>query len=496
MKNWSTNIILAILLLLPVISYSQVTCTPPLPPVLNSVSVQPGTGFTEFNWTLSPSVSIAAYLIYSYHNENGIPRGDIIDTIWDPAATTYLYKSTITNYYSVSFVIAAFRVPNCTSPFSNVISTLYTKSAIDTCNKKIIITWNSYPSAPKRVVDYSILVSVNSGNMSEAGKAGSDKNTFTVNEFINDADYCFVVKANLEDGTFSTSNKSCLSTKMQRPPDWINADYATVVNNSISLSFSVDPLSEITSWRLERKVENENDFNLLKLIESGDKTILYSDKTADPLKTNYYRLLAVNNCSNPVVSSNLSCNLVARLETDGNTIKISWDPYRFWTGKVTDYKVYLNTGNSFHEESSLSSSDSLYTLNYSSVMFDITGNNICFFVSATESANPHGITGETSSEITCTGIIENVIVPNGFTPNKDLINDYFKPVLSFTPLQYHLIITSRSNEILFESLDYQAEWDGRHNGDDLPQGVYLWYLKIKTASGKQISKSGTVTIIK
>jgi gliding motility-associated-like protein len=129
-------------------------------------------------------------------------------------------------------------------------------------------------------------------------------------------------------------------------------------------------------------------------------------------------------------------------------------------------------------------------------MFDINGNNICFYVSAAEASNPHGIIGENRSEVICTGIVENVIVPNGFTPNNDLINDYFRPVLSFTPLQYHLIITSRSNEVLFESLDYQAQWDGRQNGEALPQGVYLWYLKIKTASGKQISKSGTVTIIK
>jgi gliding motility-associated-like protein len=496
MKKWVINIILVFIFLFPAVVHSQVTCTPPLPPVLNLVSVQPTTGYSEFNWTLSPSTNIAAYLIYSYHNESGIPRGDIIDTIWDPAATTYLFRSTLPNYYSISFVIAAFRAPNCTSPFSNVINTLFTKTTIDTCNKKITINWNSYPSVPKKVVDYSILVSVNSGGMTEAGKVGSDKNTFTLDEFVNDADYCFVVRANLEDGTISTSNKSCLSTKMQRPPDWINADYATVDDNSINISFSVDPLSMITSYRLERKTEIENDFSLLTLIQSKDKKILYTDKSADPLKKNYYRLLAVNNCGNPVVSSNISCNLVVRLETDGNTIKLSWDKYKFWSGTVAGYKVLMNTGNGFHEESSLSSSDSLITLNYSTVMYDITGNNLCFYVNASESANPHGINGESNSEITCMDIIENVIVPNGFTPNNDLINDYFRPVLSFTPLQYHLIITSRSNEILFESLDYQAQWDGKHSGEALPQGVYLWYLKIKTASGKQISKSGTVTIIK
>ncbi len=55
-------------------------------------------------------------------------------------------------------------------------------------------------------------------------------------------------------GQFSTSNKSCLSTKMQRPPDWINADYATVnAENKIYLSFTVDPDSEINILVSERR---------------------------------------------------------------------------------------------------------------------------------------------------------------------------------------------------------------------------------------------------
>jgi gliding motility-associated-like protein len=497
MRIWRTNIIVSLLWLFQLTASSQTTCTNPLPPALTSVSVQPETGFTDFTWTLSPSADIAAYLIYSYYNEGGIPRGDIIDTIWDPAAITYTYKSTISNYFSVSFVIAAFRIPSCTSPFSNVINTLFSNASIDTCNKKILITWNSYPSVPKNVTDYSILVSVNGGSYTEAGKAGSEKNSFILSEFTNDADYCFVVRANIEGGIFSTSNKTCLSTKMQKPPDWINADYATVnENNYINISFSVDPLSEIKTFRLERKTEVETDFQAITQIEPVNGLIRFTDKTADPYKKNYYRLLAVNNCGNPVVSSNLSCNIVSNLEKNGNIISLKWNSYRFWLGEVSKYKVYINTGNGFHEQADVPDTDTVYTLNYSSVMYDITGSNLCFYISASETANPHGITGETGSAATCTEIIELITVPNAFTPNNDLTNDLFKPVFSFTPSDYHMVITDRKNNILFESRDQMEEWDGKQNGNTLPQGVYLWLLKVKTPSGKQVSRSGTVTIIK
>ena len=93
-------------------------------------------------------------------------------------------------------------------------------------------------------------------------------------------------------------------------------------------------------------------------------------------------------------------------------------------------------------------------------------------------------------------IIEKITVPNVFTPNNDLDNDLFKPVLSFTPKDYHLIISDRHGVTLFETRDFLEAWDGTKNGSPQPEGVCLWFLKVTTPSGKSISKTGTVTIIK
>ena len=98
-------------------AYSQISCTVPLPPELTLVSVQPETGISEFKWTSSLSSDVAAYLIYTYHDENGVSRGDIIDTIWDRTATSYTLSSTVTKYKSVSYVVTAMRLPRCTSKF-------------------------------------------------------------------------------------------------------------------------------------------------------------------------------------------------------------------------------------------------------------------------------------------------------------------------------------------------------------------------------------------
>jgi gliding motility-associated-like protein len=128
-------------------------------------------------------------------------------------------------------------------------------------------------------------------------------------------------------------------------------------------------------------------------------------------------------------------------------------------------------------------------------MYDVTAGEVCFMIIAYEASNPYGDAGESRSSVTCTPVTENITVPNTFTPDDNLINDYFRPVLSFTPADYHLIVTDMRRRTLFETRDHTEEWDGRYNGTKLPEGVYIWILKVKTPSGSSISKTGTVTII-
>ena len=326
MKKRHLYIVLVLLSFWSYNANSQTNCKTPLPPVLTSVSVQPETGSTDFRWTLSPSPGIAAYILYSYKNGDGMP----IDTLWNPLATSYTITNTATKYFSVSYVIASYRLPGiqgmdgCPSPLSNVLSTIFAEASVDTCNKKIAVSWNSYTSTPKKVTGYSILVSVNGGNYTEAANVKSEVNSDTLNVITTAAKYCFVVRANLEDGTVSTSNKACASPGICTEP--------------------------------------------------------------------------------PVIKP-----------------------------PVIEPPVTVPT--------------------------------------------------------------DTIIIPNVFTPNNDEVNDLFKPVLSFIPKDYHLIISNRRSNILFETRDYDEEWDGSQNGKPQPQGVYLWFLKVTTPSGKSISKTGTVTII-
>src|SRR5664279_1297739 len=288
--------------------FGQVECVtdPPLPPVLTSVSVQPETGNTIFTWNLSPSTGIAAYILYSYKNGDGMS----IDTIWDPSATSYTSSSTASKYFSVSYVITAMRLPRCTSIFSNVINSIFEQVTIDTCRKRIVVSWNSYPSFPEKVTGYTVLWSVNSDTLLESENLSAVDTSYVLNEFTIDAQYCFVIRANLEPGEISTSNKSCISTKMQRPPQWINADQATInPKGEIEISFTVDPLSEIDHFSLERETGSTGTFQEISRPVSSSGKVYYTDIQADTDQVNYYRLSALNSCNLPVITSNIASNI-------------------------------------------------------------------------------------------------------------------------------------------------------------------------------------------
>jgi gliding motility-associated-like protein len=454
------------------------------------VSVDPLSGNVNLNWELSPSSGVAGYVIYRFNDGVGTP----VDTIWNPSATSYTHITPATRYFSVSYVVAAHRMPNCTSPLSNHLNTIFAEAKIDTCNKKITLTWNSYLAEPLNVTGYKLSVSVNGGTFSDLAEVNPDSLKFTLSDFTTDAEYCFMVTANLEGGKKSESNKVCLSTAMQRPPDWINADYATVTEKGVSLSFTLDPLSEISSFRLERKTGNSGSFAEISRPVSATGVIKYIDEKADAGSVNYYRLSAINSCSKPITVSNVASNIVLTLESVNGNVLLKWNHYRTWNGEIGSYYLLGNTGNGYTRILEISSSDSSVLVDYRNIMYDVTSDKVCFIIGSEEISNPYGITGSSLSGESCTNSVEIITVPDVFTPNNDLINDLFRPVLSFTPTDYIMIISDRQGKTLFETKNYNIPWDGTYNGDPLPQGIYLWSIRVITPSGKTITRTGTIAV--
>ncbi len=92
----------------------------------------------------------------------------------------------------------------------------------------------------------------------------------------------------------------------------------------------------------------------------------------------------------------------------------------------------------------------------------------------------------------------NTLFPNVFTPNGDNQNDFFKPseisesdCLEF--LQYK--IYNRWGEMLFETKQNSAFWDGKYEGNPVSEGVY-YYVASGSYLGKNFNFSSHITLVR
>ncbi len=485
-------ITLLFVLLISLETNGQEDKDPPIAPNLRLVSVNQVTGNVEISWSVSPSPDVSGYVIYLYQNGEGYE----LDTIFNPAATSYLRTGSGSGYYSESFVVSALDTAGNISPLSNMLSTIFTSVQIDTCNKKMEIKWNKYLSVPEVVTEYLVYYSVNGGSYSDPVRTEPGISSLGIEDFVIDAQYCFFVEAKLSGGSRSGSNKSCVLTKMERPPDWINADYASVTpDNKIVLSFTLDPQSEIKHYILEKRSGAGSQYSQIHDFANISNHVIFVDPQADVTNVNYYRLKAINNCNKAVTWSNISSNIVLSAVQDEDEIELSWNPCRSWRGITDSNLVYIKTGREFEMKFSLPSADSSLTIPYSDLMYEASQKEICFMIRNVEASNPYNVKGSAISQIACLPVIEKITVPNVFTPDNNSVNDLFQPVLSFTPLSYRLVIMDDKRRTLFESTNYSEPWDGKRNGVPQPEGICLWFLKVRTPSGREITRTGTVTIV-
>lgn len=89
-----------------------------------------------------------------------------------------------------------------------------------------------------------------------------------------------------------------------------------------------------------------------------------------------------------------------------------------------------------------------------------------------------------------------VAVPNAFTPNNDGLNDELKIQHNGSFDQFTFQVFNRWGELVFETNDPTATWDGTRNGDKLPSGVYVYHLKGTLLDDSEIEKQGSITLIR
>jgi gliding motility-associated-like protein len=90
----------------------------------------------------------------------------------------------------------------------------------------------------------------------------------------------------------------------------------------------------------------------------------------------------------------------------------------------------------------------------------------------------------------------NILMPTGFTPNGDGLNDIFRVKYPFAVKSFHLLIYNRWGEKVFETNNIREGWDGYWKGELSLQGIYVWVISFTGTNNKAQQLKGTVTLIR
>lgn len=107
--------------------------------------------------------------------------------------------------------------------------------------------------------------------------------------------------------------------------------------------------------------------------------------------------------------------------------------------------------------------------------YDAGGYYVCLAVS-----NSYGCIDTHCEPITVDDLLL-FYVPNTFTPNGDEFNQIFQPVFTsgFDPFDFHFEIYNQWGQIIWESYDYRAGWNGTFDNKLVQSGAYNWKVEFK-----------------
>lgn len=90
-----------------------------------------------------------------------------------------------------------------------------------------------------------------------------------------------------------------------------------------------------------------------------------------------------------------------------------------------------------------------------------------------------------------------LLIPTAFSPNNDGVNDIFR-IAKYLNIErlINFSVFNRWGNLVFETNDIDAGWDGTYKGREQLLGVYVWFVKALDYDGNTIVRKGNVTLLR
>ncbi len=489
------------------VSFSNVTgdqfedVTAPTVPQVVAASVDTATGLANFKWDPSPEPDTDGYIIVNVIGTGNV----IIDTVFGQFNTNYTDVNGDPVLGSLAYTVAAFDTcfsgsppqPNTSATVTGQ-ATIHLQGNYDQCVPEVFLQWSPYLGWDS-VPEYELYVELNDGspfllaNIPAGQLFYSDLGTIPFN------DYCYFIKAIGQDSCeVSFSNRYCVTTDFPGQPVSNYIRTATVVSEDhIRIVDRVDQTALVSGYVLER-AENDGPFiPVATLPASAALDITFDDIGVEADKFSYrYQIMVLDSCGNESFLSNEAATVWLRTNStlDGFN-HLNWNGYQVWAGQVGGYRVYRSIGGEpFNFLAAVPAGQWFFDDDVN--LFTGARGDFCYYVEAVEAGNPFAPDTLSRSNVSCTVQQDLVFIPNAFVAGGSGQNEEFFAVSSFADLQnLEFTIFNRWGKAVWHTDDPEARWDGKVNGEFVPQGVYAYFFIYSTGSGQRVEKKGTVTFI-
>ncbi|MBD78455.1 MAG: hypothetical protein CL840_06015 [Crocinitomicaceae bacterium] len=476
----------------------------------DQVSVNRFNGSTQLNWWGHPSNLVTSYGIF-YVDPSGIKVP--IDTV--PASQLVYHDSDPNHDPTFSrqcYIVVAFDSCGKSQGGGQMHCTPYVVDSADDCAGEISLYWTPYVGwAEVESYDIYMRTSVDS-NYRKIGSAPGRDTSFVVKKLNTQILYTFYIEARDKSGRFfGRSNLRGASFDRKGKPKFIKLRSASIVSDEeVELRVLLDRKKPFKRINMYRGINQDGPFKKVASLQpptKNAKDTLFSlfDNSARPFQMGYYYYLEVIDlCDNAVRRSNNFRTIFLSGESNRYSMSNSLN----WLTNVSSdssaadkdvYSLYRGISKNYKSDPirSLWSNEPSYLDDISGEVHN--GDEFCYRLKLVQAPSDTFEIADTclSNEI-CFKMEPDVFIPNSFTPNRDGINEVWRPKTSYiNPFSnYSLKVFDRWGKLAFETMSPLEGWNGQRNNGDAPTGIYTYHLEVVTVYGSIIEYRGLFNLVR
>ncbi|MFO7977922.1 MAG: gliding motility-associated C-terminal domain-containing protein [Bacteroidales bacterium] len=478
---------------------------------IDSVTVQPETGYVEIYWSWEGDAPETTFRIIRY----GQGKYDIIVDDLPASTRTFVDRfedgTPNASNRQVKYWVTVL-VDRVSITSSHIHGTLFlNEGEIDVCGKKLSLSWKNYSinrsqdDSDPLPVDFEsveILTSLNGATYTIEEQVEYGPENFILHE-VEPGNYSIIIRAQ-SSGVSSTSNARKVDfsalTLPEFPPYIRSVDI--IDDQLVQISLIVDNTVVSPSYVISRSESASGVFEPLDTIASDQQDFSYEDPVANPhARQWFYQVEMLDSCGIVKAESQTASTLFLKArQQDVNTNVLEWEHQPGWGGGVEHYEILRKLpGEDQFIQVAQTGAVTRYEDDLRSVADEMRSGVIHYQVAGHEGGgDAFEIQASVVSNIVTLVSEETIFVPNAFRPSSSKAeNQVFKPAMvAVSDNGYQLLVFNRWGEQIFMSPVPEEGWDGTAGSEQSPAGVYAWVLRYKDGNGQQKEKRGVVTLIR